>query len=284
MFWQMLIDFSELLVLVSLFGALWASAHVVLYKRDVRAAIGWIGFIWISPIVGPLTYLFFGVNRIQRRAWRKRKRHPRVYHPEVPSFSSNELLRVPSEHMLLELQHLSDRVSGRRLLRDNHIHPYFSGPEVYTAMCDAIRTAQKSITMVTYIFDFDRAGEMFVEAFAEAKRRGVEIKILVDDVGIRYSWPTIETPLSEHGIEVARFMRPAVPWKMPFMNLRNHRKSMVIDGALAFTGGMNIREGYLFEREHTHAILDTHFQVRGPLVGQLQEVFAEDWAFTTQEV
>jgi cardiolipin synthase len=154
----------------------------------------------------------------------------------------------------------------------------------YTAMLQAIDEAARSITMTTYIFDNDRAGQMFLEALARAVGRQVEVRVIVDDVGARYTWPSIVRPLRRAGIPVSRFLPKLMPWAFPYANLRNHRKILVIDGRLGFTGGMNIREGHCPEWKPRHAIDDLHFFVEGPVVTQLQEVFVHDWAFCTGEL
>lgn len=286
MIWKMLFDYLWLEAILAIAAATWASGHAILYKRDVRAAVGWVGFIWIAPFVGPLAYLFFGINRIQRRAGRKRRNRPRLSAP--PSLLRVEISEGASvlEDLgsLRPLEHLVAQVAEQPLLRGNHITPLYDGDLAYQAMWDAIEQAKESVTLVSYIFDNDRAGAKFVQVLKAAKERGVEVRVLVDAVGRRYSWPPIDNVLSDAGIPAASFMRTTLPWKMPFVNLRNHRKIMVVDGVLGFTGGMNIREGHMPSLAADHPIQDLHFTLYGPIVGQLQEIFAEDWAFTTGEI
>jgi cardiolipin synthase len=119
-----------------------------------------------------------------------------------------------------------------------------------------------------------------VEALGEAARRGVEVRVLVDALGSRYTWPPITGKLRRAGVRAERFLPTLMPKRLPFMNLRNHRKILVVDGRVGFTGGMNIRAHFLPGED---AARDLHFRLEGPVVGQLQETFAEDWAFTTRE-
>jgi cardiolipin synthase A/B len=107
--------------------------------------------------------------------------------------------------------------------------------------------------------------------------------VLIDDMGARYSLPSMVGALRRAGVPVARFMPTLMPWRAPFFNLRNHRKILVVDGEIGFTGGMNIREGSWLELGKGHPTRDLHFRVDGPVVAELQEVFAEDWTFTTRE-
>ncbi len=260
-----------------------AACHAVIYKRDNRAAIAWVGFIWFVPIVGGLLYLWLGVNRIRRRA--TALRHPR--HPLLPRAidycvePDAEAVRAVAPH-LPHLARLVEDLTGNPLLSGNRIRPL--GPaEAYDRMWEAIDAAERSVSLTTYIFDRDEAGLRFVDALARAVARGVEVRVLVDDVGARYSWPSVLRPLRRAGVTAATFMPRYIPWAVPYANLRSHRKILVVDGRVGFTGGMNIRAGHAADPSAGHSIEDLHFEVRGPVVAQLQHAFIEDWAFTTAE-
>jgi cardiolipin synthase len=153
-------------------------------------------------------------------------------------------------------------------------------------MLAAIETAQKSVALCTYIFDNDVSGAKFVAALQRAVQRGVAVRVLVDAAGARYSWPSITRKLRAAGIPYARFLPASLftPWRVATINLRNHRKSLIVDGQLAFTGGMNIRDGNLLADQPAHPVQDLQFRVAGPVVTELQEAFANDWAFATDEV
>ncbi|REK10213.1 MAG: cardiolipin synthase, partial [Planctomycetota bacterium] len=115
-------------------------------------------------------------------------------------------------------------------------------------------------------------------------KRGVEVRVAIDAVGARYSFPSIVPRLRRGGITVARFLPTVLPGRFAYANLRSHRKILVVDGKLGFTGGLNIREGHDARFHPKHPIQDHHFRIEGPVVAQLQEVFAEDWAFCTDEL
>jgi cardiolipin synthase len=107
--------------------------------------------------------------------------------------------------------------------------------------------------------------------------------VLIDATGTRYSWPTILHTLRREGVRHARFLPSFALWHLMAMNMRTHRKILVADGRVGFTGGMNIRVGHCLQRHPRSPVQDIHFRVRGPVVTQLQEVFADDWLFTTGE-
>src|SRR5690606_9731762 len=153
----------------------------------------------------------------------------------------------------------------------------------FPPMLQAIATAKLSIALSTYIFDNDAVGTQFADALADAHRRGVEVRVIIDAVGQHYSWHSMVRRLRSAGISTAAFMPILVPGNMSALNLRNHRKLLVIDGRDAFTGGMNIRAGNVLKIPNRHPIRDLQFRARGPVVAQLARVFANDWAFATRE-
>lgn len=262
------------------------SAHVILYKRDVRAAIGWAGLIWLSPFVGAILYSVLGVNRLQRRAG-KLRRSP-LFLPADSSAvdllpQNKEAAVLPSGHPFATLEGLVDGVTRQPLLDGNRIVPLVNGEEAYPAMLQAIDSASVSVAMMSYIFDYDSAGRMFVDALVRAVGRGVDVRVLIDGVGAKYGKPKITKVLAERGVRVMAFLDSWVPAQMTYMNMRNHRKILVVDGRVGFTGGMNIREGSLLDSGSAHPIQDLHFRIEGPVVRELLDTFAEDWLFTTGE-
>ena len=266
-----------LLGLLDVSISLLASAHVVLFKRDARAAVAWVGLIWLVPFLGALLYVGLGINRIRRRAQELRPEHAAEFHAaeaEVP----------PSEcGALAPLARMIDQVTELPLTRGNRVEVLVNGAGAYPVMLHAIEHARSSVHLSSYIFDYDHAGTRFLNALQGAKERGVETRVLIDDVGARYRWPGMAAQLEKAGIEVARFLPSFVPWRFRYANLRNHRKILVVDGSIGFTGGMNIREGNLMEGSVKQHVQDTHFRIEGPIVAQLEDVFLTDWSFARGE-
>ena len=265
-----------------------AAGHAVLFKRDSRATIGWVGLILLTPLIGAILYWMFGINRIHRRAKLKRcgeaAAEPRGRDRTATPEAIDQTLGQDGRHFR-RLIELVGNATERSLLSANRVEPLVNGDEAYPAMLQAIDGAKKSITMASYIFDNDRVGKLFAHALSEAQGRGVEIRVLIDDIGSRYTFPSIPHALRKAGVRTATFMPTLVPGFFAYFNLRSHRKIMIVDGRTGFTGGMNIREGcWLSEHPQNLPTQDLHFRVSGPVVAQLQEVFAEDWAFTTGEV
>jgi cardiolipin synthase len=184
---------------------------------------------------------------------------------------------------LRSLATLVGEVTDRPLVDGNAIEPLTGGDEAYPRMLEAIDRARRSIGLASYIFDNDPTGRIFADALERAVARGVEVRVLIDGIGSSYTIPSIVGVLARKGVRVERFLPTTVPFYFPYANLRNHRKIMVVDGAVGFTGGLNIRDGCWLAHEPRHPVRDTHFELRGPIVAQLLEVFTEDWAFAAEE-
>jgi cardiolipin synthase A/B len=263
-----------------------ACGHAVLYKRDTRSTIAWVGFICFVPLVGSALYFVFGINRLRRRAvllrgglerYRSETPHP-VCQPE----KLQDHMPPHSGHLYM-LARMVGAVVGRPLLQGNHIEPLLNGDQAFPAMLAAIGQAKATISLQSYIFDHDESGLAFAQALGDAVRRGVEVRVLIDAAGIRYSFPSILHALRRQGVRHARFLPSLAPWSVMTLNLRTHRKILVIDGGLGFTGGMNIRAGNCLKKNPRAPVQDIHFRARGPVVTRFQEAFADDWLFTTGE-
>jgi cardiolipin synthase len=177
-----------------------------------------------------------------------------------------------------------DGVVQKPLLKGNLVIPLVNGDAAYPAMIRAVDEAERSVSLSTYIFDNDEAGALFRDALVRAVSRNVNVRVLIDDMGSRYSWPPMDRSLHRAGVKTARFLPTLMPWRLPFMNLRNHRKILVVDGRRGFTGGMNIRNGHVLSGKPRRPVQDMNFQVDGPVVAHLQEAFAQDWVFATGEL
>lgn len=255
-----------------------AAIHAAMTKDDVRAAIGWVGVILLSPFVGAFLYLVAGINRIrQSAAGRRRASQDRRRHHERPPIA---IALSPS---LSAMKRLGDRVAAFPLTTGNAVELLDSGDAAYPAMLDAIRSAKRHVALSSYIFDNDAVGVQFADALIEAHKRGVAVRVLIDAIGARYSRPSIVGRLMEGGVTVDLFMGNLIGLRLPYANLRSHRKMLIVDGGLAFTGGMNIRAQFMAEFGGDDPARDTHFRVEGPAVEQLLTVFSQDWSFTTDE-
>ncbi len=273
-------------VLLTLFLSalsLFAAGHAILWKRDVRSAIGWAALIILSPGVGSLLYFLLGLNRVRRKAVTLRTPRERLpYGLALFAVDQQNLDAVfdLKHEGLMQIARAVTSISTRPLLKGNKVEVLVNGEQAYPAMLEAIRQAERSITLQTYIFDSDSLGHMFIDELVAAHERGVEVRVLIDAVGVRYSYPHVNTILRARGVKASLF----IPFRnIAIFNLRSHRKIMVVDGHIGFTGGMNFRMSHLVQAPTKFPTSDLHFRLEGPVVSQLQEVFVEDWHFTTKE-
>jgi len=164
---------------------------------------------------------------------------------------------------------------NRAVIRNN-------GDEVVPAMTDAIRAAKRTVDLESYIFKNDRAGAIFADALIETARRGVEVRVLVDGTGSGRSGPLLDR-MRQAGVK-AYVYHPIRLWSIYKIGRRTHRKILVVDGAVAFSGGFCIADRWLGAARNPDEWRDMMVEVHGPVAAQMQAVFGEDWTYTTGEV
>ena len=246
------------------------TVHTLLRKRDVPAAIGWIGLAWLAPFVGALLYFGFGINRVRRRARRLKPVDRR------PAYQGRH--GAPDDP-LADLETAIGAVTRHPPTPGKVAMVLFCGDAGYPQMLAAIDAAQTSVRLATFIFRNDEAGGRFIAALAAAKRRGVDVHVLIDGFGGGFLRSPAYEKLRAEGVGAARFMRSLWPWKMAFLNLRLHKKILVVDGRVAFIGGLNIADENVMASRPKAPVTDHHFKVLGPLVNEIERVFDEDWHF-----
>lgn len=230
---------ATMLAMLQFLIAVLVSAHVVLHKRDVRAAIGWLGLVWLVPLAGSILYTLFGINRIRRRATglRAQRSRFRLETGSAPGERRNSERALSEAQPLPALARLIDQVAGTSLVPGNRITPLARGEIAYTEMLRAIDNATHTLALSTYIFDADAAGLRFVDALAAATARGVAVRVLIDGVGGRYSRPLVMPMLRQRGVNAAEFLPSLLPLSIHYANLRSHRKFLLPMGGSALPVG-----------------------------------------------
>ena len=265
--------------------ALGAAGHALLRKSDSRSALGWVAVCLMFPLAGPLLYILFGVNRVRRSASRMRREINLLPgHDNQPPLTPSATISPTVLHRSFrQLETVGRNVLGTPLVGGNCVEPLVNGDVAYPLMRQAIYQATRSVYLATYILDTDKLGLQFIDALSQAVNRGVEVRVLVDGLGEKYSWPLASRLLRKKEVPTALFIPPKLFPPELHVNLRNHRKILVVDGSLAFTGGMNISQKHILDAKPVWPITDMHFILRGPIVDQLQETFVDDWLFATKE-
>lgn len=276
-------------MLTLLVAILWAlsvlsAGHALLTKRDPRAALGWIVTCLAVPGLGALFYWLLGVNRIRTRARELQEQGEGMHwlHVNVPP-TALDVACYPNDDTSRTLITLSDAVTRRPLVSGNQVDILHNGEQTYPAMLNAIRNARESVFLSSYIFTPDSLGMQFVRELTAAADRGVDVRILIDAFGELYSYDKVRRHFRGTKVKVITFLPPRLLHSFYF-NLRNHRKLLIVDSLIGFTGGINIRERHLAEAaQDSIRVIDIHFRLQGPICEQLRDAFMEDWHYATKE-
>ena len=250
----------------------WLGGWIVLQKRAPAATLSWLLGLAALPYVGFLIYYVFGPQRIKRQRLRRARAHV--------ALPAAEGAVVAAE--TVELSRLAQATSGLPATTATDVRLLVDGAATYDALLAEVRTACHHIHLEYYIYAADQTGTALRDALVERARAGVAVRLLLDAVGSSKCPRRFFAPLLAAGGELAWFhpMRFGRIWKRPWLNLRSHRKIVVIDGRVAFTGGINITDEEN-ERLRSDAYRDLHLRLEGDAVRPLQLVFVEDWAYAT---
>lgn len=253
--------------------AIVAIITVLLEHRQPAKTIAWVLVLSFLPLVGIVLYFFFGRRtRKNRHIWEKSLNQ--LTKRSMIEFAEQKQLELPEEHK--ELIQLFVNQNFALPFKNNETDVYVSGYEFFPALLAEISKATHHIHIVSYIIDDDPLGRLLRDALIDKARKGIEVRLLFDDVG---SWKTPNhffEQMREEGIEVHPFMPVRFPAFTGKVNYRNHRKIIVIDGKVGFIGGMNLAQRYV--KGHKGIMWrDTHVKISGAAVYGLQRAFLIDW-------
>lgn len=252
--------------------AIVTAGHALLNKRDPKAAFGWIALCIILPLAGPVFYFIFGINRVRTRAQKDYSRKLAADALQTISDPPGTSFRPRST--------VGETLTQKGLSACTHVDILENGEQLYPAMLQAIHSARHRILLASYIFDNNKTGIEFADALAAAATRGVEVKVIVDGLGEMMSLPRIGGELTARKIDFVRFNPLHLIPPSVNINMRSHRKLLVVDGECAFTGGQNIGDRHLADiLENPDRVLDMHFCLRGKIVDDLEWVFWQDWHY-----
>lgn len=268
------------------------SLHSLQRRRNATSTILWIFLAWAFPVFGPLFYLCFGIDRVADRGFQKflTEEHlltTRQATQETAPFAYwHSLAAAPAQN---EFQREMNRVLDA-LLPDhpahpgNHLRPLVGGDEAYPEMLTAIRNAKRHIHLQSFIIGHDNISHEILEALAAKAAEGVQVRLLYDRFGSTRAHLSgfFRKYKKMENLQIAGWTQ-ANPLKRQFqINLRNHRKSLIVDGTQGFFGGVNLHD----ENTSAHKdgpLRDYHFSAQGPIVQELQYSFLRDWYFITNE-
>ncbi|CUH39913.1 putative cardiolipin synthase YwiE [Jannaschia seosinensis] len=239
--------------------ALAAARAALSTARTPQGAAAWVVFLLAYPLFAvPIFALFGGLSRINQR-------------PDKRHGATDDREDAPGRlHALRAITHVP-------LREGNDLRLLVDGQATFDAMFAAIDAAETEILVQFYIIRADGTGEALRDRLIAASRRGVRVRVLCDLIGsVTLGW-RYPRELREAGVEVRGMLAPHHTMGRVGVNFRNHRKNVVIDNKVGFTGGINIGDEYVDGGKHFDTWRDTHLRVEGPMVGHLRKLFAGDW-------
>jgi cardiolipin synthase len=285
---------------------------VLATKKNATSAVAWCLLLFFLPLLGPILFWLFGYQHVNRPLARKRqhkKLFQRKHRPAAfestpgpvgwetgsPAEAQQEQLReveaAPEppasssamSHDWAGLGRLARRLGAFPVTSGNQVTFYHEGQSAFAAMLEAIESAQHHIHLETFIFQPDATGKLFLDALTRQARKGVEVRLLYDAMGTRHLRRRLLQPLRDAGGQWSVFL-PVNPFRRRIqVNMRNHRKILIVDGRIGFTGGMNVGDEYQGKVARFGFWRDTHQRLEGPAVAGLQRIFCEDWDFAAGE-
>lgn len=252
-------------------------------KRHSASSVAWLLTIITVPIFGGVLFLLFGINRVERRR-QQREESMQRFHPDVPHLSQYHVIADEGMHpQQRRLMKLTRRIAGTAATSGNRIEVLDDTNRALGLIIQAIQSAQKTLHLEYYIWQPDITGSRIRDLLIEKAKQGITVRFLYDKIGSMRLGRKFLRPMREAGIQVYPFL-PGLTLKERFsFNLRSHRKIVLVDGEVGFTGGMNVGDEYLGKDPKLGYWRDTHLRLTGPTVLQLQKVFTEDWYFATGE-
>lgn len=263
-----------------------ATVYTVLHeRRDPIRAVSWIAVIVLVPIGGLIVFLFFGQN------YRKQKIFNRKELKElslIEEFSKSQFIEVNSmlDQEIIENRHIIKLLlnnSKSLLTLGNQVEILLNGSATFDSIKSALKSAKRSIHLEYYIIEDDTIGNEISRILCKKAQEGVEVRVIYDDVG---SWDLSReyiSKLRKAGVKIHCFMPVVFPWFTSKINYRNHRKIIVVDSKIGFTGGLNIADRYIHGTKRG-GWRDTHLRITGRAVNMLQITFVTDWWFATKEL
>lgn len=253
-------------------------------NRAAASTTAWILTIILLPFVGGLLFAVFGINRVERRAARKQAARKAVGKSHL-SLEHHELKTIdPEDEAIERLRALTTRVAGNQPTRGNEVEILCDTNRTLGLIKQAVLAARETLHFEYYIWQPDRTGRNLRDLLIQRAREGVKVRFLYDGLGSMWLGRKFLKPMREAGIQIATFLPGQTFREKWSINLRNHRKIVIADGEVGFTGGMNIGNEYLGKNPELGYWRDSHLRLRGPAVKQLQQVFVEDWYYATGEV
>lgn len=261
-------------------------AWILNIKKDPMSAMAWCLLVLLLPFLGMVLFVLLGYQHVHRPLKRRaaQLRRFRGTHPTGPAAATpGSEAETMAEDGWNGLARLAQRFDAFPLIPGNRIDFYDDGVPAFAAIHEAIAAARDHIHVEYFIIKYDDTGRELLEALAKRARDGIEVRVVYDAMGSHHLRASNLKPLQDAGAKVCAFLPISLLRRRIQVNLRNHRKIVVVDGRVAFTGGLNVSDEYVGKSEYYGHWRDTHLRLKGPSVAGLQRVFVEDWDFASGE-
>ncbi|MEX3944194.1 cardiolipin synthase [Paraburkholderia sp. BR10937] len=276
---------GTLLAIIHLLGLI-AACHAILNTRTSQGAIAWAVSLATMPYLTLVPYLFLGRSKFAGYADARRLRNEtlrsRAHAPDWDKLVSAG--EWPADDLGVRVIRTFARLGGMPLVPGNAVRTLVNGEATFSAIFDAIEQARHYVIVQFFIVRADALGDMLKDVLLDCSKRGVRVYFLYDSIGSFDLPASYVHELQDGGVEVHPFSTKRHFVNRFQLNFRNHRKIVVVDGQHAFVGGHNVGIEYLGANARLSPWRDTHIELRGPAVANVQFAFTEDWYWATQQL
>lgn len=278
MVWELTTNLFLVLYFITIIGII---LMLLMENRSPVKSIAWIFVLILLPVVGLLLYILVGKNF--RKKMVISHRSLAKWKERIETIKGNPMLEKSFPKQYKNFAYMAVNSSNSTLYVNNGVRLFTTGKEFFDSMFVEVEKARKYVHVEFYIFNSDTIGSKFIEILKRKAKEGVKVRVIIDDVG---SWLMRKSSVREMraaGIEIYCFLKVGLPAINSKVNYRNHRKIVVIDGDVGYTGGMNVADRYV-EGSKWGAWRDTHLRIEGEAVHGLQRVFLSDWYFVSRSL
>ena len=278
MVWELTTNLFLVLYFITIIGII---LMLLMENRSPVKSIAWIFVLILLPVVGLLLYILVGKNF--RKKMVISHRSLAKWKERIETIKGNPMLEKSFPKQYKNFAYMAVNSSNSTLYVNNGVRLFTTGKEFFDSMFAEVEKARKYVHVEFYIFNSDTIGSKFIEILKRKAKEGVKVRVIIDDVG---SWLMRKSSVREMraaGIEIYCFLKVGLPAINSKVNYRNHRKIVVIDGDVGYTGGMNVADRYV-EGSRWGAWRDTHLRIEGEAVHGLQRVFLSDWYFVSRSL
>jgi len=269
-------------------GVLFAIDHILRTRRDPRGMMSWLLALIFLPGLGLVLFLLIGKVSVERRVkrWSKRRRRisPALTDRRKTLDEAHDALDLddlePNQRTLMTM---ASNMCDALVTTGNEVSVDHDAESSFLNMSLAIEAAESHVHLEYYIFADDDTGRAMRDLLVKKAQQGVEVRLLLDEIGSWRLGRAFIRSLREAGVKVAFFLPWGLSGRRMHINCRNHRKIGIVDGRVAFLESKNIGDEYLGRKKKLGPWRDTNLRMRGPVVAQIQEIFVDDWHFTTGE-